>query len=388
MISIERLNGLQRGEIAEHLQKLTPEDVALRFGHYMSSEKLNQYGESINFNRDIVLGAYSDMRELVGFCHSVGYHEHGLPVAELGISVLGTQRGQGIGLRLLQASFDLALQRGIVKLYIHTLKRNLPMYRLMKKFGGSIYIEEDEVVMSFDLHAVDESEKMDHFITDGGIEYIRKIVNPEATTLLFVHGAGGDAWQWRSFFMPYFAKKGINSIAISLPNHGQSKKDNSYELNDYMNIIREAHVSAGAGQVILIGHSMGGFLLQKYVADNKVENKLILLASMPPFNPSSLDGGFINLVQEHLKDNQAREHLQKLLSHAESIDTENIVGEVVLFAGKQDSVIPLKWKQKVSHHYRAKLYMVEGGHNLMLGRHWQNVADLVANEVFESNNAA
>lgn len=383
MITIERLNGLQREEIALHLQHLSLEDLALRFGHYLSEDKLKEYAEKINFNRDIVLGAYNAKRELIGFCHSVGYLDKGLPMADVGISVLNSERGSGIGLRLLQASFDIASQRGIVKINVYTLKRNRPMFHLMKKLGGEIFIEDDEVTMSFDLRTVDDSEKMEHFISSNGIEYIRKIVNPNEKTILFVHGAGGDAWQWRTYFMPYFAKLGVNSVAISLPNHGQSKKDDAYELTDYIDIIKEAHEYAG-DNVVLIGHSMGGFLLQKYVADHHIENKLILLASMPPFNPATLSGSFISLVQDHLKDNQARTHLENLLSQADSVDTENIEGEVVLFAGKSDDVIPLKWKQKVSHHYRAKLYTVEGGHNLMLGKGWKNVADLLAQEVIES----
>lgn len=380
MITIDKLNGLQREMIWQHLLALSEEDLALRFGHYLSSEKLLEYANKVNFNRDIVLGAFDTQGTMVGFCHSVGYLEHGMPQADIGVSVIGNQRGQGVGLRLLQASFDLAASRGIFNIHIYTLKRNFPMYRLMKKLGGSLIIEDYEITMNFNLKKIEEHEKMEHFFTDNGIEVIRKIVNPHAKTILFIHGAGGDAWQWRCFFMPYFAKAGLNSIAISLPNHGQSKKDESYELEDYINIVAQAHTMAGDNSII-IGHSMGGFLVQKYAADRDIENKIILLASMPPFNPTNLESGFLATIQDSLKDDQARNHLGRLLASAPIIDTENIKSPIVMFAGIQDTVIPLKWEQKISHHYRVPLHEVEGGHNLMIGRHWRNVADMVAEHI-------
>lgn len=378
MITLNRLNGLQRDLIFEHLASLSNEDVALRFGHYMNHDNFRDYVNKINFNRDIVLGAFTIDDQLVGFCHSVGYHEKGFPVADVGISVNSTLRGQGIAWRLLQATFDLAAQRQITKIYIYTLRRNTPMYKLMKKLNGQLIIEDDEITVSFDLNQLHESEKMEHFIDDNGIEHIRKIVNTDknAINILFVHGAGGDAWQWRSLFMPYFAKKNINTLAISLPNHGQSKKDLSYNLEDYVTIIKNAHETLGTNTII-VGHSMGGFLVQKYSSQYPINNKIILLAAMPPFNPANLDGGFISLIQHHLKDDQARQHLNGLLGEAESIDTENILSPIVLLAGLKDSVIPLKWTKKMSFHYKAPLYTVDSGHNLMLGKNWEEVAQLL-----------
>ncbi|MBC7475710.1 MAG: alpha/beta fold hydrolase [Candidatus Sericytochromatia bacterium] len=375
---IKKISGLQRNEVWSHLRGLDKEDQALRFGYLMVSEKITEYVLKINFNRDLIVGLFND-EKLIGFCHGVSYEEKGIAVAEVGISIDKKYRANGDGHKMLECLFDLAKQKSIKKIHIHTLARNYPMRKILKKMNGEISIFEDEVTMSFNVGKVEEEEIMGNYFLDG-IEVIEKKVDTNSPTLLFVHGAGGDAWQWRRNFMPFFAKENINTVAISLPNHGKSKKDDNYSLEECLEIINFWKEKCGA-KCVLVGHSMGGFLLQKYAADYEVDNKIILLASMPPFNLSTLDSSFVNLIEDQLDCFVAKNNLNRLLNDAKPIDTENIKSELIFVAGTQDKVIPLAWNKKASHHYRAKLHVVEGGHNLMINKSWKDSAQIILNSI-------
>lgn len=378
MNNIRKLTGLQRNEVWNHLRGLDAEAQAFRFGNFLSSEKLTEYVLKINFNRDIVLGLFNNDK-LVGFCHGVNYDEKGFTVVEIGISIDKKYRSKGDGQKMLDQAFELAKQKSIKKIYIHTLTKNYPMYKILKKMNGVLTVCEDEVTMSFDIAKIECEDITDNYFVNG-IEVIEKKVNSNSKTLLFIHGAGGDAWQWKRNFIPYFAKKNINSLAISLPNHGQSKKDDNYYLEEYIELINFWNKKLGE-DCIIVGHSMGGFLLQKYAADYDIDNKMILLASVPPFNPSSPDSGFLILIEDQLKCFIAQSNLNRLLSDAKPIDIEKIKSKMIFVAGSNDKVIPISWNKKLSYHYRSHLHIVEGGHNLMIDKSWQETAEIILENI-------
>lgn len=102
--------------------------------------------------------------------------------------------------------------------------------------------------------------------------------------LLFVHGMWHGAWCWEPYFLPYFEKLGYKAYALSLSNHGKSsekKKMNLLRIKDYVNDLKQV-VDSFEEIPILIGHSMGGFVVQKYLENNSVPGA-VLLASVPPF---------------------------------------------------------------------------------------------------------
>jgi len=101
--------------------------------------------------------------------------------------------------------------------------------------------------------------------------------------LLFVHGSYCGAWIWSERFLPYFAKKGYAAYAASLRGHGGSEGSLTWaSLADYVEDVENAAAKLDAPPV-LIGHSMGGLVVQHYLS--KPENKAagaVLLASVPP----------------------------------------------------------------------------------------------------------
>jgi pimeloyl-ACP methyl ester carboxylesterase len=103
--------------------------------------------------------------------------------------------------------------------------------------------------------------------------------------LLFVHGAWHAAWCWKENFLPYFFSRGFSCYALSLRGHGGSEgieQLHSFSLNDYMDDVLEA-IRRLKEKPVLIGHSMGGAVVQKIVHAHPDTIKMaILLASVPP----------------------------------------------------------------------------------------------------------
>jgi alpha-beta hydrolase superfamily lysophospholipase len=104
--------------------------------------------------------------------------------------------------------------------------------------------------------------------------------------ILFIHGVLHGAWCWENF-MAYLPQKGIHCFAVSLRGHGGSPLNgsiNKVSLDDYIEDIRLTveYIENKCGtRPILIGHSMGGFIAQKYLETHNVP-AAILLASAPP----------------------------------------------------------------------------------------------------------
>jgi pimeloyl-ACP methyl ester carboxylesterase len=107
-------------------------------------------------------------------------------------------------------------------------------------------------------------------------------VKQHDTPLLFVHGAFHAAWCWDVYFIPYFVSKGFEVYAFSMRGHGKSEGQAGlrwYSLAQYTEDL--AQVVAGLPQPpILIGHSMGGGVVQKYLETHQMP-AAILLSSMP-----------------------------------------------------------------------------------------------------------
>jgi non-heme chloroperoxidase len=103
------------------------------------------------------------------------------------------------------------------------------------------------------------------------------------TPLLFVHGAYTGAWCWEEHFLGYFAAAGYDCHALSLSGHGRSRRRahlDAYSIDDYVNDVAEV-VDKLPAMPVLIGHSMGGLIVQKYLERAEVP-AAVLLCSVPP----------------------------------------------------------------------------------------------------------
>ena len=101
-------------------------------------------------------------------------------------------------------------------------------------------------------------------------------------TFVLLHGAWCWNWYFKPFFLPYFAANGFDVIAFSLRGHGGSEgreRLNGFSIDDYVEDLRG--VVATVERPVVVGHSMGGFVLQTYLTQASLRGA-VLLASAPP----------------------------------------------------------------------------------------------------------
>nr|VFJ50785.1 MAG: Lysophospholipase, alpha-beta hydrolase superfamily [Candidatus Kentron sp. DK] len=108
--------------------------------------------------------------------------------------------------------------------------------------------------------------------------------NAKSTPLLFVHGAFCGAWVWEEHFLPYFAERGFEAHALSLRGHGKSDGHALlplFGISDYVEDLKNT-VEGMDPRPILIGHSMGGVVVQWFLQDHAVPGA-VLMGSGPPY---------------------------------------------------------------------------------------------------------
>ncbi|MGQ9372093.1 alpha/beta hydrolase [Azospirillum sp. ST 5-10] len=101
--------------------------------------------------------------------------------------------------------------------------------------------------------------------------------------LLFVHGAFSGAWIWDATFLDWFAAHGWEAHAVSLRGHGNSdgrERLRWHGLDDYVDDVL-ATVERLAAAPVLIGHSMGGLVVQRALL-RRPAPAAVLMASAPP----------------------------------------------------------------------------------------------------------
>lgn len=121
----------------------------------------------------------------------------------------------------------------------------------------------------------------------------------KATPLLFVHGACAGAWVWRPHFLKYFADRGYAAHAVSLRGHGGSDGGELLplaRLSDFAADVEQ--VAAGlAAPPVLIGHSLGGMVVQKVLHNRRVRAPgAVLMASAPPHG---IAGCFVHMLTQN-----------------------------------------------------------------------------------------
>jgi pimeloyl-ACP methyl ester carboxylesterase len=117
------------------------------------------------------------------------------------------------------------------------------------------------------------------------LEIISRHPNADAksTPLLFVHGSFTGAKIWDEFFLSYFAEQGYQAHAVSLRGHGASAGRSGlrwWSLADYVADLKQV-VSILPRAPVLIGHSLGGMVVQKYLERHPASGA-VLMASVPP----------------------------------------------------------------------------------------------------------
>ena len=100
--------------------------------------------------------------------------------------------------------------------------------------------------------------------------------------LLFVHGAYAAAWCWDEHFRPILRTRAMHRMPCRSRTWWGRRRDllDSYSIDDYVDDLVEV-ANRMPGEPVLIGHSMGGMVVQKYLERHTAPG-VVLLASVPP----------------------------------------------------------------------------------------------------------
>jgi pimeloyl-ACP methyl ester carboxylesterase len=175
----------------------------------------------------------------------------------------------------------------------------------------------------------------------------------QPTPLLFIPGSLHGAWCWDVHFLDYFAQHGYAAHALNLRGHGNSDGRDKLRwtsIADYVEDVAYA-VRQMPSAPVLIGHSMGGFIIQKYLENHDAPGA-VLLSSPPPsgFLPAAVR------VARRIPLVFARVNLT--LSLFQLVGTPLLAREAFFSNDLPEELLREYWAQMQEESYRAFLDMV------------------------------
>lgn len=241
--------------------------------------------------------------------------------------------------------------------------------------------------------------------------------SPRGTPLLFVHGAFAGAWIWDEYFLGYFARRGYPAHALSLRGHGLSEGRRQLataRLSDYVADVAAAVARLGP-RTVLVGHSMGGAIVQHYLSEGAV-SAAVLMASVPPHgllpaatgmllrNPAFFGklallhaGGPVSIetVREALfgaevSPHELRRYATRMQAESQRVTYDLMFPSVarrrrhhptpmLVLGAQRDVFVSPFLVEHTARFYSARCYLFPRmGHAMMLERRWRRVAGYVA----------
>jgi len=235
--------------------------------------------------------------------------------------------------------------------------------------------------------------------------------------ILFIHGAWHGAWCWDYFFLPYFQAKGYNCYALSLRGHGNSPGERVLRwssINDYVDDVKAVADQLGT-EPILVGHSMGGYITQKYLETYSARGA-VLLASVPPkgafkialriarIQPKAFFKSFFTLNFRHmvvtpeqvsqlffspdLDKEKLEEYHSKLCGESfraildmllsNPTKTKKIKARIYSLGAANDRIVLPTDVKRTADAYGGEYDVLDGiAHDMMLEPNWQQAADKI-----------
>lgn len=156
-VLVKELGERDRRRVLRHLLALDSNDRLLRFGSMVPDAQIAAYVDKLDFSRDIVFGVVNNVFQLVGMGHLAFASAEGRKsttkqqVAEFGVSVSASARGQGVGTRLFQRAAIHCRNSDVDTLYMQCLTSNQTMMHIAKKAGMRIKREYGEADAHLEL---------------------------------------------------------------------------------------------------------------------------------------------------------------------------------------------------------------------------------------------
>jgi pimeloyl-ACP methyl ester carboxylesterase len=173
------------------------------------------------------------------------------------------------------------------------------------------------------------------------------------TPLLFIHGTLHTAACWDVHFLDYFAQHGYAAHAVNLRGHGNSEGREKLRWTRIADFVED--VADVARQLssppILIGHSMGGFIVQKYLEKYKAPAAVLLSSPSPA-------GLLPTALRTARRQPWAFAKVNLTMSLLPLIATPELVGEAFFSKDLPKELLLEYWKQTQDDSFRAFLDMV------------------------------
>lgn len=235
--------------------------------------------------------------------------------------------------------------------------------------------------------------------------------------LLLVHGAWHGAWCWDEGFMARLADAGFDVHALSLRGHGGSPGRERLRWLSTSDYVQDVLAVAGSlpSPPVLVGHSMGGWVVQRLLRDHPAPGAVLLAPA-----PVAGIGGFTGRVarrfpgrfarftltmsawpvvetpelarywflSDEAPDDVARRHHAQLQDESFRVAMEMLLlpmrpqrmgTPVLVLAGERDRVFSVAEEERTARAYGVPLEVFPGmAHDMMLDPGWEAVADRVA----------
>lgn len=247
--------------------------------------------------------------------------------------------------------------------------------------------------------------------------------------LVFVHGVSHGAWCWK-YLMKYFTERGYACFAINLRGHGDDKKRKNRRyapLSDYViDLIRcidyienhhnDSDIQIPYSKPIVIGHSMGGGIVERYISDfpHKVKGAVLYAPATAEgmkwrgiittsgtlrglrTSPTALFGRKIWLAgsnffavkhkmrctcrisREDLEESRqslCKESVKAMFGLRKFSLKKNIGIPVFVVGSDKDAYFPRESLEKTADFYNTKAMILEGlCHDMMLDLKWEDSA--------------
>jgi len=213
--------------------------------------------------------------------------------------------------------------------------------------------------------------------------------------ILFVHGAGGGEYTWS--YQKGFFEKQFSPIIIELPGHGESGGEGEQEIGRYTEHVHAFLKAMKLSKVTLVGHSMGGAIVQTLALTHpEVIHKIVLVGTGARLKvvPMILNGikenfeetvrkitrfaysrkASLDLIERDIS-NLMRCRPEVLYGDFLACDRFDIMNEVekidlptLVLCGEEDQLTPVKYSEFLHSHIKySKIEILpNAGHMVMI----------------------
>lgn len=233
-----------------------------------------------------------------------------------------------------------------------------------------------------------------------------------------MHGAWHGAWCWTDNWVPYLTAAGCNVHTIDLPGHdrpGDSARMIGPTFASYVAAVRRELAALGP-ETVVIGHSMGGLVVQRAIERRSdLARAAVLLTSVPTrgvvplvarllrthprqmaelvgqmslwptvatpalaanflFRPET-PGPIVDAAWRRLQNESLLAFGSMIVRPPRPARVDIPVGVI---AARDDALFPVTSQQRLADRYGSSLAIIEScGHDLMLDTAWKDAADVL-----------